>query len=253
MKIIDKDNKESFKAKGNKKGFALLGFLLLFLFSGAEDFNWSFHNSTAIVYSVTQIIMNILIVLGPIYLIYIGLKRKNKNNSSLIFILSIVSIFVIISRVPDQPKGFNIEGDISTKIEIGNKKLPIMIDEHTRLDDVSVEGSVLKRYFTLVNLNKGDEFSILFTLGLKQALILTTCSEEIPQELKDYDFEFIYYDKNGEFITKESINPEVDCNGSKDITQTNNQTDADASQYNPKIYMNSKYGFSINLPENSFK
>ena len=83
-----------------------------------------------------------------------------------------------------------------------NKKLPMMVDGQTRLDQVSAKTGTLIYSYSLPNQNKGDvDFSALQKI-LRPNIIANYRDNQKMKELRKWNvsLDYQYKDKNGESI-----------------------------------------------------
>ena len=94
-----------------------------------------------------------------------------------------------------------------------NKQLPMMIDKHTRMDNVfGTEKNITYKY-TLININYGDFTAKQVENSLKENIKNSVCTSPNTKIFPDngVTMNYSYYSKKGKYITKIIITPK-DCN-----------------------------------------
>ena len=96
---------------------------------------------------------------------------------------------------------------LSRDVENMNKKLPMMLDEETRLDRVAADSSQTTYFFCLPNLTKTNlELSILEkTLHESCMANFKTNSKLAVDRANNASMKYQYKDKNGEFLFEFSV------------------------------------------------
>lgn len=93
-----------------------------------------------------------------------------------------------------------------------NKKLPTMLDEHTRLDSVGLEGKKIQYRNTLVQLRQDQIDPGWFAREIKPSIAMKVCTNKktIPAIKAGYEFEYTYSDKDGNHVATVSV-AKSDC------------------------------------------
>ena len=100
---------------------------------------------------------------------------------------------------------------VQSAIEL-NKSCPKMIDQYSRLDSaVVLPGKVLQYHYTLVNLTKAEVNLDTVKKYIEPKIIRNV---KISPELKIYrtnqaTLNYLYRDKEGEFVLEVSVSPEM--------------------------------------------
>ncbi len=143
-------------------------------------------------------------------------KKKQKLNVPVIFgvifgILLVAGLKYVIFDKFGNSDSFKIDRSLMLTANELNKNCPIMVDSETRLDNViSLPGKIIQYNYCIINFVKSD----IDTLQLKTALEpnITNLLKTNPQtkQLRDNDviFNYLYKDKNNEYICQISVTPE---------------------------------------------
>ncbi|OPY85336.1 MAG: hypothetical protein A4E65_00133 [Syntrophorhabdus sp. PtaU1.Bin153] len=87
-----------------------------------------------------------------------------------------------------------------------------MLDERTRMDFVILAGNKISYRHTLVTLQEGQLDKQLFVKTVKPMLAKRFCTnaKTIPTIKEGYAFEYIYYDKDGNYVDTITV-VKADC------------------------------------------
>lgn len=99
-------------------------------------------------------------------------------------------------------------------IEAFNNGLPAMIDPDTRLDSVTFSDEEIKTvqyYYTLVNTLQNEVNYSLVKTNLRNTIVGRVKNDVPLKVFKDpgYYLQYIYYDRDGEFVWKFTVTPEM--------------------------------------------
>lgn len=135
-------------------------------------------------------------------------------KKTLIFCLFLFLLFVVLRMDYKAYRYANeyLESKLKSDIELTNQKLPMMIDDNTRLDILSVKGSGISYRYTLVKTTAEDLDLSKFKSAMIPSLKLETCSDKETRALldSDKDVSYEYFDKYGNFMLNLTINKN-DC------------------------------------------
>jgi len=136
--------------------------------------------------------------------------NKNKVRNSILGILfGALAYFAVqhfLFREPSIDKVF-----MNAASEL-NKTCPIMIDQETRLDNaVAMPNKSFQYNYTLINLNKSEISIDTVKKYLEPSIINNVRTNPDLKIYRDNKITMIYYyrDKNGEFVHKLSVTPEM--------------------------------------------
>ena len=93
-----------------------------------------------------------------------------------------------------------------------NKTSPIMIDKDTRFDNaIALPGNTFEYNYTLVNINKSEIEIDTFKIKIQPQLINNVRTSPNLKTLRDNNVTIVYYysDKNGVFILKFPVTPDM--------------------------------------------
>ena len=138
-------------------------------------------------------------------------EEKSKKTKIIIGVIAGISfgVFYFLGQQFFAP-------DIGTELKNAaiklNKETPIQVDEYTRLDSASSKGITnFSYYYTLINLDKSEVSLKSVNENFKPGLIENV---KTSPDLKIYrdnkiTMEYIYFDKNGEFVINIAVTPEI--------------------------------------------
>jgi uncharacterized membrane protein YvbJ len=149
-------------------------------------------------------------------------KKKAIIITSAIFgLIIILTVYFSVQRYIVHPDrnydiGLGNTSIIDKQIELiakeANKSCPVMTDAETRLDRIeAAPGKILRNIYTLINYDKSQ----IDTTSLKEYIIpnIVNMTKTHPQFKFHRDnkltMEYIYNDKNGEYIMSISIKPNM--------------------------------------------
>ncbi len=101
---------------------------------------------------------------------------------------------------------------LQESVERMNKNYPMMIDEYTRIDEVTIPSDKTIQYnYTLVSLTKEEFNKGEIQEQIEPFIINGVKSDPQMKELRDKGITFIYFyqDKNGEFAYQFRVTPEM--------------------------------------------
>ena len=93
-----------------------------------------------------------------------------------------------------------------------NKTCPIMVDQDTRLDNaVALSENIFQYNYTLINLNKSEVNIDTVKKYVEPGLINNVKTNPDLKAFRDNKITMVYYykDKNGEFVLKISVTPDM--------------------------------------------
>ena len=105
----------------------------------------------------------------------------------------------------------DVEALLMKTAEDINDTCPFMVDDSTRLDEVSAgPGHLLTYRYTIMNVNKDDLDTHVFHTLMEESLIDYIKNDEGMEYLrsKEVEFRYIYYDRKVELIGEIIIAPE---------------------------------------------
>ena len=151
-------------------------------------------------------------------------KKKRKNVSLLVIISLIVITLSVLGYFTYQKLVENkvfetIENVINTAknplqliANEMNKSCPMMVDEETRLDKVTLPSKTVFQYnYTLINYEKTEIDTVKIKSSLEQNIIrLTKTNPQMQyQRENNVTMNYIYNDKNGDYLMSIIITPEL--------------------------------------------
>ena len=151
-------------------------------------------------------------------------KKKRKNVSLLVIISLIVITLSVLGYFTYQKLEENkvfatIENVINTAknplqliANEMNKSCPMMVDEKTRLDKVTLPSKTVFQYnYTLINYEKTEIDTVKIKSSLEQNIIrLTKTNPQMQyQRENNVTMNYIYNDKNGDYLMSIIITPEL--------------------------------------------
>jgi hypothetical protein len=131
------------------------------------------------------------------------MKMKNPLIRILAGVVGGVVGFLVVSAIfhKGDDQG-SLDANLNRVADELNKKLPMMVDGQTRLDQVSAKTGTLIYSYSLPNQNKGDvDFSALQKI-LRPNIIANYQDNQTMKELRKWNvsLDYQYKDKNGESI-----------------------------------------------------
>ncbi len=118
--------------------------------------------------------------------------------------------FLVVSALFHEQPAKSLDENLNQVATELNKKLPMMVDDQTRLDQVSVKTGTLVYAYTLPNATKNDlDFSSLAKI-IKPKMIANYRDNETMAALRKWSvgLDYQYKDKNGDFIGEVLVTPD---------------------------------------------
>lgn len=143
------------------------------------------------------------------------MAKKNKTKTStvigaIIGILLMVFMFNVIPYLKGDSTGFNKElVQIANEM---NESCPIVVDSETRLDNVvALPNNVLQYNYTLVNYSQEQLDPDQLKAGMEPGILANASTNPDMKMFRDNKTTLSYYysDKNGAFVMKLVITPEM--------------------------------------------
>lgn len=138
-------------------------------------------------------------------------KDKSKKGKAIGIIVGMIAFALSYYGVQQLFKK-DLESELKNAALELNKLTPMQIDEYTRLDSASTKGKTnFIYYYTLFDLEKSEVNLDTVNKYLRPSIIENV---KISPELKIYrdnkiTMDYKYYDKNGIFVMKISVTPEL--------------------------------------------
>ncbi len=137
-------------------------------------------------------------------------EKSNKSNQLKTIIgvaVGILTYFLVQQFLLAPPSLDKVLMNAASEI---NKSLPIMVDSETQLDNtIALPNNIFQYHYTLIN-NTVDEIDIEeMENGLKQMLANNMRNNPDMKTFRENNvtMNYMYKDRNGNFITKISITP----------------------------------------------
>lgn len=107
---------------------------------------------------------------------------------------------------------FDVDHQIDQGIGLLQKNLPYMIDEQTRLDDVTTRSNIVRYKYVLPKISKSDVNVVFFNLEMGMNVVSLSCTSESIKTLLDAGrtVEHMYFDKHSQLISKFTVSGD-DC------------------------------------------
>lgn len=138
-------------------------------------------------------------------------KRKTAI-SILIFICAFAIAFAIAFYASRQYFSKDQESELQQTVDEMNRKTPMKVDEITRLDSVAARGNTdILYYYTLPETEIAEINADTINKYVRPVIIDNAKSNpglEIFRK-KKITMNYLYYDKNGEFIEEVAVRPEM--------------------------------------------
>jgi hypothetical protein len=134
-------------------------------------------------------------------------KRKN-----LIGAIAGVVTFAIVSYSVQKAFFKPFDQQLVEAASTINKTCPIMVDEDTRLDNsVALPGNIFQYNYTLINYEREDLNPDTLRKYLEPGIISTVATNPDLKIFRDHltTMAYSYNDKNGAFVVKLSITPDM--------------------------------------------
>lgn len=138
------------------------------------------------------------------------LDSRKKKIGSIVGIIAFAVSFWAVQQVFFKPPSFD-KAIMQAASEL-NKTCPIMIDQYTRLDNaIAMPNNALQYNYTLVNLEKAEVVLDTVKKYLNPTIIKNVKTNPDLKAYRDNQTTMIYYyrDKNGEFVYKLIVTPEM--------------------------------------------
>ncbi|GGF70102.1 hypothetical protein [Wenyingzhuangia marina] len=135
-------------------------------------------------------------------------SKKSKILSSVVGVISF-GVFYIIGRQFFAP---DLETELNNVAIQLNKQTPMQVDEFTRLDSASSKGATnLMYYYTIMNLDKSEVNLDTVNKYIRPSIIENVKTSPDLKVYRDNNItmDYIYFDKNGEFVIKLAVTPEL--------------------------------------------
>ena len=151
-------------------------------------------------------------------------KKKRKYVSLLVIISLIVIAFSVLGYFTYQKLvENNVFATIENVINVAknplqlianemNKSCPMMVDEETRLDKITLPSKTVFQYnYTLINYEKTEIDTVKIKSNLEQNIIqlIKTNPQMEYQRQNKVTMNYIYNDKNGDYLMSIIITPEL--------------------------------------------
>lgn len=140
--------------------------------------------------------------------------KQEKTKANRISIIVGAVAFAITSYGVQQlffsPKPFDKQMK-EAAIEV-NKKCPMVVDEYSRLDSASaIDDKNFLYYYTLVDIEKSEVNLDTVNKYIRPNIISNVKNTPELKVFRDnkVTIDYNYYDKNGVFVTKISVTPEI--------------------------------------------
>ena len=150
--------------------------------------------------------------------VYVSSESRNRRNNIIGAVTGIVVFGIVIFGVTQffdkqeflKPQSFdNVMMQVASEI---NKSCPIMVDSETRLDNViALPDNVFQYNYTLINYSKEDVNVNDIIKNIEPGIINNVRTNPDMQIYRDNKttMNYFYKDKNGEFINKISVTPDM--------------------------------------------
>jgi len=123
-------------------------------------------------------------------------EEKSKKSKMLGIAIGIVAFALSYYGVQQLMKP-NIEAELKNAAVELNKRTPMQIDQYTRLDSAASNGKkTFIYYYTLVEIEKSE-------------VNLDTVNKYIRPDDNKITLDYMYYDKNGNFVMEIEVNPDM--------------------------------------------
>lgn len=145
-------------------------------------------------------------------------KRAKIGISSLAGLVVILITFLLINHFVISNAGF--EKELIQMAKDINQNCPFVLDEDTRLDNVTGgPGHVMTYNYTILNYSKSEINTDDLESYLKPQLVQTIESDEDMKVFRDHEVTLIYQymDKNGAFVLSVKVTPD-DYNQKESVT-----------------------------------
>ena len=139
----------------------------------------------------------------------VALTKKRRPLSVLIGSFAFLSVYLLVQQLFLKP---SFDKEMMKAASELNKSCPIMVDRETRLDNaIALPNNIFQYNYTLVNFEKSMLNADTIKNRMEPGLINNVKSNP---DLKTYrnnnsTLAYNYRDKNGEFVLKISITPEM--------------------------------------------
>lgn len=193
-----------------------LGWVYIVCFTSSVGVSFYFLNATNNVNSaqvgilVGQYFIPLLICIGSI-------KEKNKHRQRNLFVLGLfLFILFIVLRIDYRSYladlSVNKRDKLEADVAVTNRVLPMMIDDSTRMDNISIQGENIFYNYTLVDTNVENLDIPNFETAMRPSIKNGACSEKTLRVLLNDDrvISYVYQDKYGKLISTIAINKK-DC------------------------------------------
>jgi hypothetical protein len=134
---------------------------------------------------------------------------KRDYKKLLGIIVGVITCFIIQQLFFKAPSFDKAMMDVASEL---NKSCPIMVDSETRLDNtVALPNNAFQYNYTLINLDKSEVIIDTVKKYLEPGIINNVKTNPDLKIYRDNKTTMIYYykDKNGEFVYKLSVTPDM--------------------------------------------
>ncbi|MCL3781410.1 hypothetical protein EMN47_13550 [Prolixibacteraceae bacterium JC049] len=137
-------------------------------------------------------------------------KNKKKRIGRIIGVVCGVIAFFLVKQFVFAPESFYEA--MQHAVDELNKSCPMMVDEQTRLDNAeALSDDVFQYNYTIVSLVKDSVNIKAFEDGMKPIILNDVKTKPALKIYRDnkVTMTYLYKDKNGVFITKIAISPDL--------------------------------------------
>ena len=139
-------------------------------------------------------------------------KESSKKKSKLIsIVVGLVAFALAYYGIMGLSKNDFEDEMKNAAIEL-NKKLPLKVDEFSRLDSAATKSkSNFTYYYTLINIEKSEVYPDSVYKYMKPGIIENIKTSPDLKMYRDNDItmNYLYYDRNGEFAVEISVPPQL--------------------------------------------
>lgn len=106
----------------------------------------------------------------------------------------------------------DLESNLQKAARELNEQTPVQMDQYTRLDSASAKGTTnFIYYYSLIDIEKSEVNLDTVNKYIRSGIIENVKTSPELKVYRDHNItmDYIYYDKNGDLVTKISVTPEL--------------------------------------------
>jgi len=139
-------------------------------------------------------------------------EEKKKKRKQLVATAIMVMFVIVGANMPQLLNKFTFNKQLKNIANEINKTCPIVVDQYTRLDNVSVlPNKVLQYNYTLINISKDEVNMDTVDKYIKPTILNSVKTDPSMKYQREHEITLSYHyrDKNGNFVMKYDVTPSM--------------------------------------------